>query len=478
MRETLRDVLELAKARGAGYADIRVVETHAEPITMRNGNVERIATRTGHGVGLRVLVDGAWGFASPNGLTRESLAEAVDLAVRVGRASARWKHGTGVELAPEPPHEDRWENHVAKDPFEVRVEDKVELLTAASRAMAEVPEVKVTGAEVEAWETKQVFVSTEGSFIEQRKVECGAGVMAVARDGHDVQRRSFDDYESRGWEFVEGLDLVARAGRLAREASDLLRADVCPRGRTTYVAGGAMMALQIHESVGHPIELDRVLGTEATFAGTSFLAPEERGRFQYGSPEVNLTADATIEGGLGSFGYDDEGVPAQRSVIVEKGRFENFLMSRETATMFGVRSNGAMRAVGAHNLPLIRMTNVNLEPGDWTFEEIIRDTKEGVFVETPKSWSLDDKRVNFHFGQEVAWEIKDGALGRMLKNPAHTALTPEFWGSMDAVAGRGKGEWKVHGTPGCAKGEPVQVIHVAHGAAPARFRNIKVGVGQ
>ncbi|MHB8927216.1 MAG: TldD/PmbA family protein [Bacillota bacterium] len=265
---------------------------------------------------------------------------------------------------------------------------------------------------------------------------------------------------------------------MAREAAALLKADVCPRGRTTYVAGGEMMALQIHESVGHPIELDRVLGTEATFAGTSFLSPDKRGHFRYGSSEVNLTADATIEGGLGSFGYDDEGVPAQRSVIVGKGVFEDFLMSRETATMFGVRSNGTMRAVGAHNLPLIRMTNVNLEPGDWTLEEIIRDTKEGVFVETPKSWSLDDKRVNFHFGQEIAWEIKDGALGRMLKNPAHTALTPEFWGSCDAVAGRGEGEWKVHGTPGCAKGEPVQVIHVAHGAAPARFRNIKVGVGQ
>jgi len=444
---------------------------------MRNGAVERISTRTDRGVGLRVLVDGAWGFASSGDLGRDRLERLVDLAVRIGRASARWKRGDGIALAPEPAHVDRWENRIAKDPFDVSIEEKVDLLTAATRAMTEVPAVAVTEAKLEAWETRQVFANTEGSQIEQRKVECGAGITAVARDGHDVQRRSFDDYESRGWEFVEGLDLVGRAGRLAREAADLLNADVCPRGRTTYVAGGEMMALQIHESVGHPIELDRVLGTEATFAGTSFLSPDKRGTFRYGSPEVNLTADATIEGGLGSFGYDDEGVPAQRSVIVENGIFKNFLMSRETATMFGVRSNGAMRAVGAHNLPLIRMTNINLEPGDWTLEEIIRDTREGVFVETPKSWSLDDKRVNFHFGQEIAWEIKDGALGRMLKNPAHTALTPEFWGSMDAVAGRGRGEWKVHGTPGCAKGEPVQVIHVAHGAAPARFRDIRVGVG-
>jgi TldD protein len=245
-----------------------------------------------------------------------------------------------------------------------------------------------------------------------------------------------------------------------------------------------MLALQVHESCGHPIELDRVLGTEASFAGTSFMTIDELGVLQYGSPVVNITADATLPRGLGTFGWDDEGSPAERFPIIERGRFANYLTSRETAWWLANHyhhstprpplpfSNGTMRADGWGRLPLIRMTNISLEPGDWQLEELIADTDDGLFLDTPKSWSLDDKRLNFHFGTEVAYEIKKGKLGRLLRDASYTDRTPRFWNSCDAVCTAD--HWRLWGLPSCAKGEPMQIAHVAHGAAPARFREVPV----
>ena len=218
------------------------------------------------------------------------------------------------------------------------------------------------------------------------------------------------------------------------------------------------------------------MGMEASFAGTSFLTTDKLNNFRYGSDAVTIVADATVEGGLGSFGFDDEGVPAQRTVIVDRGNFAGYLTSRETASRYGERSNGTMRADSWSRIPLIRMTNVNLEPGDWRLDDLIADTDEGIYMQTNRSWSIDDRRLNFQFGTEIAWEVNGGKLGRMLKNPTYTGTTPIFWGSCDAVCA--PDEWIVWGTPNCGKGEPSQVAHVGHGAAPARFRNVRVGVMQ
>ncbi len=230
----------------------------------------------------------------------------------------------------------------------------------------------------------------------------------------------------------------------------------------------------MHESIGHPIELDRVLGMEEAYAGSSFLTIEDRGTLKYGSPLVSVTADASLSGGLGSFGFDDEGVPAQRVPILVDGIFQNFLTSRETAPVVGQTSNGTSRADGWSHLPLIRMTNISLEPREGSLAEIIGDTKDGIFMATNQSWSIDDKRINFQFGCEIAWLVKNGKLTQMVKNPNYTGITPEFWGSCDAVGGRE--EWTVWGTPNCGKGQPGQVGRVGHGTSPARFRGVQVGV--
>jgi TldD protein len=281
---------------------------------------------------------------------------------------------------------------------------------------------------------------------------------------------------------ILAMDLPGQAERVGSEAVALLSADACPPGRTAVILDGTQLALQIHESCGHPIELDRVFGTEASFAGTSFLTPEKYGTFRYGSDIVNLTADATIPGGLGTFGWDDEGVPAQRVPIVRDGVFGGYLTSRETAQQLrGIlgdaapeNSGGAMRADGWSRLPIIRMTNVNLEPGAWEFDDLISDTDDGILMEVNKSWSIDDKRLNFQFGTEMAREIKNGKLGRMLKNATYTGITPQFWGSCDAICNRN--HWRVWGTANCGKGQPGQTAHTGHGAAPARFRDVQVGM--
>jgi TldD protein len=326
---------------------------------------------------------------------------------------------------------------------------------------------------------RKFFANSEGADLEQTLYEAGAGITALAVDGDDVQRRSYPSpYRqtgAAGWEFVLGLDLPGQAERIAGEAVQLLAADPCPEDLvTTVIIGGEQLALQVHESCGHPAELDRVFGAEAAFAGASFLTPDKLGGFAYGSPVVNLTADALRPTGLGTYGWDDEGVPATSSPLVQGGRFVGYLMSRETAPRLGLTSNGCMRAAGWNRLPLIRMPNVSLEPGEWALDDLIADTDEGVYLETNRSWSIDDKRYNFQFGTEMGYEIKHGKLGRLLRDCTYTGITPEFWNSCDAVCDAG--HWRMWGTPNCGKGQPSQIIHTGHGAAPARFRRVRVGV--
>jgi TldD protein len=258
------------------------------------------------------------------------------------------------------------------------------------------------------------------------------------------------------------------------EAQALLRADACPTRITTVVLDADQTAMQVHESVGHPTELDRIYGTEASYAGTSFLKADDIGSLRYGSERMDITADPTTPGGLGTFGFDDEGVPAQRRPIVERGVLTDFLTSRETAARIGTGQGGSMRAESWNRMPLVRMTNLHLEPGEGTLEDLLADVDEGVLMETNKSWSIDDKRLNFQFGAQIAWEIKRGKRVRMLRDPTYTGITPNFWAKLDAVAG--PEAWRLHGITNCGKGQPGQTAHVSHGTSPTRFRDVEIGV--
>jgi TldD protein len=321
-------------------------------------------------------------------------------------------------------------------------------------------------------------------LIDQTRTSSGAGFSAWCYKDGEIQKRSYPNsfggqYQLRGYELVEQLDLLRHAPRLAEEAVALHSAAQCPEGEFDLILDSSQLGLQIHESIGHPIELDRVLGTEANYAGMSFLTLDQLRHLRYGSEIVNVVCDARLQHGpgLGTFAFDDEGVPAQQTDIISAGRFTGYMTSRETAAAVGeTRSNGCMRADGWARLPLIRMTNVSLKPGAQSLEEVFDAGSSGrpsIYMETNRSWSIDDKRYNFQFGCEIAWEMRNGKRGRMLKNPSYSGISTEFWNACEAIAG--PEHWTLWGVPNCGKGQPEQVMGTGHGASPARFRKIKIG---
>jgi len=472
--------IDAAVAAGAGYADARVVQRRAQHVATKNGQVDTVSDAETEGVGVRVLVDGAWGFAGDPRLSEEGVRDAALRAVSFARASAS-RARRRVELAPLPPASGDFAAPVERDPVDVPLEEKIALCLGAEEGMRR-PEVKITEAMVRAMREHRVFRSSEGARITQRFVECGGGIDALAvSDEGRVQNRSYPSAHGgssgqAGWEYVFGLGLDREAPRVGEEAAALLTADLCPAAVTTIVVDAEQMELQVHESVGHPTELDRVYGTEAAYAGTSFLKPGDLGSLRYGSEHMNITADPTTPLGLGTLGWDDEGAPARRQPVVEGGILTGYLASRETSALIGRELGGSMRADNWSRMPLVRMTNLHLEPGAGTLEDLLADVDDGLYLCTNKSWSIDDKRLNFQFGTQVAWEIKKGKLGRMLRDPTYTGVTPEFWGRLDAVAG--PEAWELHGLTNCGKGQPGQHAHVSHGTSPARFCDVQVGVRQ
>jgi TldD protein len=478
-RDLAARALETARVRGATFADVRVVHRETEHVAVRNGVLEAVTRSEALGFNVRAVADGAWGFAASPVLTAGEADRVAAQAVAIARASALVAREP-VRLAEVAPARASYRTPIEIDPFARPLGERVDLCLRADAALRSVKGLRTTRASTEIWRERKLFVSSEGAEIEQTLHEAGCGIEADAVGDGEMQRRSYPNSGGRhqntgGWEFVLRQDLVGNAPRIAEEAVALLRARPCPQDvRTTVILSGNQLALQAHESCGHPIELDRVLGTEAAFAGTSFLTPEKLGAFRYGSEHVNIQIDSVLPGGLGTFGFDDEGVPASRGWAVREGVFVGYLTSRETAAALGLAPNGTMRADGWARLPLIRMTNVSVMPGSWRLEDLIADTDDGIYMDTNRSWSIDDRRLNFQFGTELAWEIKGGKLGAMLRNATYTGITPEFWRSCDAVCG--ERDWVMWGTPNCGKGQPGQSAHTGHGAAPARFRGVRVGV--
>lgn len=473
------EVASVCRALGAEYADARFERMVTESLRVRNGGLDMAVSRQSEGMGVRVLVNGRWGFAAAPGaeLMPSRLAQrAVDLA----RAAALVGEQQ-VRLDDSPPQRGEFATPMERDPFEVPLGEKVEYLRGCDGEMRAVQGVAVTEATMYYWRQEKWFASTEGAAVHQVLYGSGGGMECSATGPGEVQTRSYPNSHGgnlahAGYEFIEGLALPENARRTAEEAVALVNGKPCPEGEMDVILGGGQLFLQIHESCGHPIELDRVLGTELSFAGSSFLTVDKLGTFRYGSRHVNITADATLPGSVGSFGYDDEGVPAQRTPIVAGGVLVGYLSSRETAPVIGRRSGGAMRADGWESMPLIRMTNVSLEPGEVALEDLIADTKRGLFMDTNKSWSIDDRRLNFQFATQWAREIVEGRLGALVKNASYSGITPEFWRSCDAVADRSA--WRVWGVGNCGKGEPMQVMRVGHGCSPARFRKVRVGVSR
>jgi TldD protein len=458
------------------------VDERGRALATKNGKIGNASDSRSQGFNVRVLLNGAWGFASSADLSRASVDATAAQAVAIAKASAQVKQ-KDVQLVPEKAVVAEWTTPHKIDPFSISIEQNLALLQKIDTELRSVKGITLAETNMNFRREELWFFSSAGADIHQTKVTTGAGYVAYSFAGSEIQKRSYPNsfggqWQNKGYELIEELKLVENARRIGEEAVALHSADQCPQGVFDIILESSQLGLQIHESVGHPIELDRVLGMEANFAGTSFLTLDKLRTLKYGSELVNVVADARQEHGpgLGTFAFDDEGVPAQCTPIISNGLFTGYLSSRETAALIGLqRSGGTLRAESWNRLPMIRMTNISILPGEkpLTSEQLISSTDHGILFQTNRSWSIDDKRYNFQFGTEIGWEIKSGKRARMLKNPSYSGITTEFWNSMDAICSRD--EWTLWGTPNCGKGQPQQVMGTGHGASPARFRKVKVG---
>ncbi len=478
MDRLAQEAVEEALRAGAQYADARIVRLSQEQLGVRNGQLTQADAPDDFGIGIRVLKDGCWGFAAAPAVPRD-LADVLPGVARRAFKAARDLQAARtqpVKLAEEAGHVGHFATPVEKDPFRIPLQEKIELLREAEAAARVRSEVVVGEAMVSLRREEQWQASSEGANLHQVLMRVGGHVTATASAHGHVETRSHPalggQYLSGGWEHIEAMNLVGAAPRMGEEATALCSAPACPAGEFTMILGGSQLALQIHESVGHPTEADRIFDHEIDFAGASFVNREMVGHHTYGAQTVNLEANSHLEHGLDTRGWDDDGVESQRWPIVENGVLRGLSSDREWAESAGDRrSRGSSRAEGWYNPPIVRIPNLSLLPGDWDLQELLRDTEDGaLLVDGIRTWSIDQRRLNFQFTCQAAWEVKDGQPGRLLRQPTYQGNTPDFWNRCDAVCG--PAHFQVFGVPNCGKGNPYQIAEMSHGAAPARFRKV------
>lgn len=473
--------MDTAKSLGVDYADIRIQKTSVETIYLRNLSLKNTALNEIYGYGVRVFKEGAWGFAHNNIFTPEEVDNTVKKAYEIARQSARIRHGNGLVLAHERSYIATHKTAYQIDPFKVSLSEKVDLMLEVNRTLLNYDGIKQAMFVMNCRKDKKLFASTLGTKLDLTTLLVEPTITATAVSENDSQSRSFrPGGHAKGWEWILEQNLTEKAKQIAEEAIIKVNADSLGKEeRRDLILDPIHMGLTMHESVGHPTELDRVLGWEADFAGISFATPEKLGNYQYGSKIVNFVADNTLQDGLATAGFDDDGVPNQRWYIVKDGILNEYGTTRSTASFIGqTMSRGCNRATHYYDFPINRIPNLYLEPGKelLTPEELIADTKDGVYIEGQGSFSIDQHRVNFQFGGDMFWEIKNGKKIRPLKKIIYRSNNPEFWNSVDAICD--KRFFKTFGVTNCGKGQPSQSGRMTHGGATARFRKIRVGGSQ
>jgi TldD protein len=480
MKELCEYAIDIAKNRGTDYSDIRITEDRAQNVVLMDRSLKETKDSTVRGFGIRVLKDGAWGFASSNNITRDEVEKTVEEAVSIAKASALLSSEKKVVLAEEPVHRDKFVTPIDIDPFEVGMDEKIGMLHSINETMLKTKYIVKVYSYFIITRRRQLFSSQEGSFIETEITTVNSDYTAISVKDGDSQMRSFGSFpKNAGWEHIRSLKMEENAQRVSEEAVAKLSADY-PQERTTdLVIAPSNLSLTIHESVGHPTELDRVMGYEANFAGRSFATPEKKGNFKYGSEVVNFIADNTLPGGLATTGYDDEGVECQKWDIVKDGILVDYSSTREVVPLIGEkRSRGSGRADAYYSFPINRIPNLYLAPSekDVSPDDLISMVKNGIYIEGRGSFSIDQRRLNFQFGGDIFYEIKNGKKGKMLRDVIYHSITPEFWGSLGAVSG--EKYWEPRGIFNCGKGEPIQRAQMTNGAPYALFRKIDVKRGK
>lgn len=470
-----------ALAAGASYADLRVHRITTEHIQLRDGELETSVVTREIGLAVRVIVDGTWGFASHAELNPEVAAETARRAVQVAVTLAPL-NAERIELAPEPVYaEVSWVSPYRVDPFDVTAADKIALLGEYSGRLLAADGVDHVSAGLQAVKEQVFYADAFGSSITQQRVRVQPMLEAVAVDtaaGSFESMRTLAPPTARGWEAVAGdevWDWTTELAELPSLLAEKVKAPSVIAGRTDLVIDPTNLWLTIHESIGHATEYDRAIGYEAAYAGTSFATPDKLGTMRYGSSIMNVTADRTVEHGLATIGFDDEGVRAQSWDLVRDGVFVGYQLDRVFAPKLGVaRSNGCSYADSPHHVPIQRMANVSLQPGaeDLSTDDLISRVEDGIYIVGDKSWSIDMQRYNFQFTGQRFFKIRDGKLDGQLRDVAYQATTTDFWGAMEAVGG--ESTWRLGGAFNCGKAQPGQVAAVSHGCPSALFRGINV----
>ncbi len=475
MKEITKIAVDMLKDEDIDYGDVRVISEEREEIIFKNGKIEDLVNSFEMGVGIRVMYKGFWGFASTNDISADSIYKTIKKAVLLAKASYD-PNRRGFILSEEDVHKDEFITKIKMDPFTVPLDEKIKIMENVDKILRSDERIKLTNQMMNFIKTDKYFASTEGAFIHQVIYHSGGGYTAYAFSDEDMQFRSYPashggNMLSGGFEVILEQKWEEHAQLVKDELLRLLYAKKIESGEYDIIIGTHQMALQIHESVGHALELDRVFGFEASYAGTSWAT--ELG-IKFGSEFMNIVQDGTIEGGLGSFGYDDDGVKSKQEFLIKEGILVNYLSSRDSAPFINKKSTGASRASSYSRMPIVRMTNVNLLAGDKELDELISDIKDGFYIDTNKSWSIDQRRLNFQFSTEIAYKIRNGKLikDEVYKNPVYYGISPQFWSSLDGVAN--DKYWKLWGVPNCGKGEPGQLVRVGHGSSPCRFRKVKM----
>jgi TldD protein len=473
--------LSAAVAAGASYADLRIHGITTEIVQLRDGELETAAVNREIGLAVRVIVDGTWGFASHAELDPVVAAETAHRAVQVATALAPL-NAERIELAAEPIYSDvSWVSDYRVDPFTVAVADKIAVLGEYSGRLLAADGVDHVSAGLHAAKEQTFYADTFGSSITQQRVRVLPTVEAVTVDaaaGMFDTMRTLAPPTARGWEYVGSDDVwnwTAELAQLPSLLAEKAKAPSVTAGPTDLVIDPSNLWLTIHESIGHATEYDRAIGYEAAYAGTSFATPDKLGTMHYGSPVMNVTADRTVEYGLASVGFDDEGVRAQSWDLVRDGVFVGYQLDRVFAPRLGVgRSNGCSYADSPHHVPIQRMANVSLRPGagELSTDDLIARVEDGIYIVGDKSWSIDMQRYNFQFTGQRFFRIREGRLDGQLRDVAYQATTTDFWGALEAVGG--PSTWRLGGAFNCGKAQPGQVAAVSHGCPSALFRGVNV----
>ncbi|MFC1887715.1 TldD/PmbA family protein [Candidatus Cloacimonadota bacterium] len=477
MKKLINDIVNKLDIPSIDYADVRLTNTDEQTVYFEKGKLKYFGSDLDSvALGIRVLADGCWGFAGTKDLSSKAIETAMKRAIYNAKTGSRFRReSAGFKKLPV--IKDSYFYKPKEDPFLMDDEYKIRYHEKIAEKLTGNEKIVYSYVYTEFYRQYKIFANTEGTFVDSLVYDTMPMAYVLASNGKETMCRTWPGHMNGyrgGFERVRNVKMEENSERIIKEAIDLLDAPRIEEERADIIIGKGHLALQLHESAGHATEADRIFGKEISYAGKTFIKPEMLGNFKYGSEIVNIYSDSTNKAGIGYHIVDDEGTPGNKVDIVKNGILLDQQTSQESAALLGVQPSSNMMASYADDIPLIRMTNFCLAPGEGSLKDLIGSTENGYYIDFTKTWSIDDNRNNFQFSTEIGWKIENGELKHIVKEPTYFGITPEFWGACDGICG--EEEWEFQGTFHCGKGEPGQAMHLSHGIAPARFRNVVCNV--